>query len=237
LVRDVTGPRIHALVVKADGTRLLLESRTVTPSLPVIIGREGDVGVGIDPLDPKVSRHALTVTATGDGWHIRVTNRNEADLQLWGQPSLPSRPVETVSWPRVALRVKGDRALCHLVLLDDSALSIAGRPSSQPSQLTETVDRPPPLTVAQQEAVRVLFGDLLAWPPRNSAKPLQLKQVANKLKIGEEAVRRRLEGARRKAVSLGLSRMVPLTDPEYLYVLVRAGYLQPSYDDLESPLC
>lgn len=232
----MTDPRIHTLVIKADGTRLLLESRTVTPNLPVIIGREGDVGIGIDPLDPKVSRHALTVTATGDAWHIKVTNRNDADQQLWGQPSLPSRPVETASWPRIAVRVRGDRDLCHWVLLDNPALSIAGRPTRRPSQLTESADRPLPLTVAQQEAIRVLFGDLLAWPPRIPATPLQLKQVASKLQIGQEAVRRRLEEARHKAISLGLSRRVPLTDPEYLYVLVRAGYLRPSHDDLDPPL-
>jgi hypothetical protein len=30
-------------------------------------------------------------------------------------------------------------------------------------------------------AIRTLFGDLLAWPPRIPATPMQLKQVARRL--------------------------------------------------------
>ena len=232
----MTSPRIHTLVIKADGAPLLLESRAAAPRLPVVIGREGEIGIGIDPFDPKVSRQALTVTATGDAWHIQVTNRHGAARQLWGQPALPSRPVETISWPRIGLRVNGDPELRHWVLLDDPALGVAGLQTCQPSQRTESVDRPPRLTAAQQEAIRALFADVLAWPPRVPATPLQLKQVASRLGIRREAVQRRLEEARRKAISLGLGRVVPLTDPEYLYVLVSAGYLQPSDDDLDPPL-
>jgi hypothetical protein len=87
------------------------------------------------------------------------------------------------------------------------------------------------LTVAQEMAVRTLFAELLAWPPLVPATPLQLKQVASRLGARPESIQRRLEEVRRKALGLGLARTGLLTDPEYLYVLVRAGYLAPPPED------
>jgi hypothetical protein len=46
--------------------------------------------------------------------------------------------------------------------------------------------------------------------------------------VSASAVQARLTEIRAKATALGLARQVPLSDPEYVYVLVRAGYLRPS---------
>jgi hypothetical protein len=235
----MNAPRIHILGVRADGGYAPLRTHPVTPERPVIIGREGELPVGIDPFDPKVSRNAVTITSVGDGWRLEIGNRHGVDLQLWGQPALPYyRPGELLSWPRITVCVKGDRRFRHLVLLDDPTLAIGlERPQhSGSSRITESLTRPPTLTVPQQEALRLLYAELLAWPPPKQAVALRINQVARRLRIGSEAVRRRLEEARQKAIALGLSREVPLTDPEYLYVLVRAGYLPPSHEDLGSVL-
>ena len=98
--------------------------------------------------------------------------------------------------------------------------------------MTETEGRPKPLTVAQEQAVRSLFRPLLAWPPRLGSAPLQIKQVARELGASKESIQRRLEEVRKKAVAVGLSRLGTLTDPEYLYVLVRAGLMSPRQEDL-----
>jgi hypothetical protein len=229
----MNAPRIHILGVRADGGYAPLHTHPVTPGRPVIIGREGELAVGIDPFDPKVSRKAVTVTSNIDGWRIEDGNFNGIDLQLWGQAALPYLPVEPLAWPRIAVSVRGDRRFRHLVLLEDPTLTIFSRRPQNSSRLTESVSPPTPLTAPQQEALRLLYGQLLAWPPPKLATPLRIKQVANRLGISSGAVRRRLEEARQKAVALGLNREVPLTDPEYVYVLVRAGYLPPSDEDLD----
>jgi hypothetical protein len=229
-------PRIHTLGVRADGGVAALHTHAVTPGRAVVIGREGELALGIDPLDPKISRNAVTVTSTGDGWRLEIGNHNGVDLQLWGQPARPYRTVELLSWPRITVHVKGDRQLRHLVLLDDPALAIASQRPRRSGRHTESVTPPPSLTVPQQEALRLLYAELLAWPPPKQAVPRRINQVAHRLGIGNEAVRRRLEEALQKATALGLSRAVPLTDPEYLYVLVRAGYLPPCDEDLDPVL-
>jgi predicted DNA-binding protein (UPF0251 family) len=232
----MNAPRIHILGVRADGGYAPLLTHPVTRGRPVVIGREGELAVGIDPFDPKVSRNAVTVTSVREGWRLEVGNYNGVDLQLWGQPALPYRPVEPLSWPRIAVCVKGDRLFRHLVLLDDPARAISVERPRHVDQLTESLTPPPPLTMPQQEALRLLYAELLAWPPPKQAVPLRINQVAHRLRISSEAVRRRLEEARQKAIALGLNRAVPLTDPEYLYVLVRAGYLPPSHEDLDRVL-
>ncbi|MDT7579323.1 MAG: hypothetical protein QOK35_587, partial [Pseudonocardiales bacterium] len=39
-------------------------------------GREGDLPIGAEVANTRISRQALTVTATDLGWRIAVTNRN-----------------------------------------------------------------------------------------------------------------------------------------------------------------
>ncbi|MFI5843786.1 hypothetical protein ACIA8K_29200 [Catenuloplanes sp. NPDC051500] len=184
-------------------------------------------------MDGKISRLAVTVTARPDGWEVDVTNRHSADMQLWGQAPMAHQPQVALRWPRITVTVRGDQALRHLVLLDNPAFSIAAPRPQLTSRLTETLAPPQPLTAAQQQALRLLYAELLAWPPLRQAVPLRIKQVARQLGIGPEAVRRRLEEARQKAYALGLGRDLPLSDPEYLHVLVRAGYLMPTDDEID----
>jgi predicted DNA-binding protein (UPF0251 family) len=149
---------------------------------------------------------------------------------------MPAQSVETLAWPRIAFNVRGKLRARHWVLFDSPGLGFPDERPRPPSQVTVSVDPPAPLTTAEQEAMRILFGDLLAWPPRIPAVPRQLKQVGHRLGISPEGVARRLERARGKAMALGLGRAVPVTDPEYLYVLVRAGYLPPIDEDLDPVL-
>jgi hypothetical protein len=215
-----------------DGRLSLGVDRPLPPDTPLLIGREGDVGVGVDPVDPKVSRRAAEVTRTGSGWRVVVTNRNGVIVHPWGGGAGMAEPDATYGGARLGLRVIGSPEYQHWVLLEDPRLQ-PRRPDPAPgTSLTETADQPRPLTVPQEQAVRELFGELLAWPPLVPATPRQLKQVASRLGVKPESIQRRLEEVRKKAVALGLSRVGLLTDPEYLYVLVRAGYLTPAADDV-----
>ncbi len=224
--------RIRVLCRHQDGTLTLHVDRSLAPDTPALIGREGDIGVGVSPVDPKVSRHALQVARTPYGWQVTTTNRNGVIVQPWGQPPGMAVPNTALAWPRLALRVVGSPDRQHWVLLDDAALRLR-RPDPLPgTNMTETADQPRPLTAAQDLAVRTLFAELLAWPPLIPATPLQLKQVATRLGVRSETVQRRLEEVRKKASAVGLARSGQLTDPEYLYILVRAGYVQPSDEDL-----
>jgi predicted DNA-binding protein (UPF0251 family) len=112
--------------------------------------------------------------------------------------------------------------LLQAQLYDDAPPKLPSRGIS-----TMTGERPKPLTVAELEALRLVFADFLVWPPRPSATPLQLKQVARQLGVSESAIQERLNGAVAKARRLGLDRPVRLTEPEYLHVLVGAGYVAP----------
>jgi len=51
----------------------------------VLVGREGDLPVAIDPIDSGVSRRALTVTVDPAHWELEVTNSNHAWIHPWGQ--------------------------------------------------------------------------------------------------------------------------------------------------------
>jgi hypothetical protein len=225
-------------VLCRDGGGLTLHGdQLMTFDDPLLVGREGDLGVGVSPVDPKVSRHAAKIERTAAGWHVTRLNRNGIIVQPWGQAPGLAETETTLAWPRVALRVVGSPHLQHWVLLDDPELRVRRPEPSAGTHLTETGDQPRPLTVAQEQAVRTLFGELLAWPPRVPATPMQLKQVASRLNVRPEAIQRRLEDVRRKASSVGLARVGLLTDPEYLYILVRAGYVQPTDDELDPVLC
>lgn len=200
------------------------------PGRAVVIGREGELPIGVVPEDGGVSRVALTVTATREGWRIDKSNRNGAVLHPWGlAPSLA--PTHTVlDWPLIAVRVVGsDNAHQHWVLLESQTDPGADPPAVVAPAGTATAHSvpPKPLTPAELEALWTVFVDVLAWPPRLPALPLQLKQAARRLGITESGVQLRLEGAQKKALALGLPRAVRLTEPDYLYVLVGAGYLTP----------
>ncbi len=85
--------------------------------------------------------------------------------------------------------------------------------------------KPRRLTCAEREALHIVFPAQLRWPPTDRAEPMLLKQAAARLGISVSAVQDRLKSALVRAVALGQDRIVSLTDPFYLYVLARAGYL------------
>lgn len=209
----------------------VVSSHPIRPGDTVAIGRESPTLLGADPPDPQVSRLAVTVTCLLRGWTVEATNRNGTLVHPWGLPAWQTRTVEALTDARVALRVLGDAAREHWVLLeDDSGGEDTGALSTRTIETAATVRAQVvrPLTPAQLQAVALVFADLVAWPPVASGSPRQLKQVARALGLSVSAVQERLKAVVAKAVSLGLSREVDVTDPEYVYVLVRAGYLRPA---------
>ncbi|MGQ0846529.1 MAG: hypothetical protein ACT4QF_20595 [Sporichthyaceae bacterium] len=197
------------------------------PNQSVTVGREGQIRLGVEPLDDHVSRHAVTVQFTPDGWAITVRSLNATLVHPWALPAWTARPTELLTDSRVALRILGAAENEHWVLLENdlpSEIASISHPAGG-GVLTIRSGAVLPLTPRELEAVSLLFGDLLAWPPKVLARPRLLKQVARDLKLSEAGVKARLNGVVAKATSLGLSRQVGLTDPEYVYVLVRAGYL------------
>jgi hypothetical protein len=198
------------------------------------VGREGRLPLGVEVANTRVSRAALVVTATEFGWDLDVRNRNGATLHAWGQPPQAVAGQVRVTWPRAAVRILTrdlPAATYHWVLLEADMLPLptAGpRPSRETTTGMTTTPPPPlPMTRPQEEAVRLVFADLLLWPPMLPAKPLQLKQAASRLNISEQGVRDRLGWAHDRALQLGLHQEVGLTAPEYLYLLVSRGYLAP----------
>jgi len=45
-------------------------------------GREGDLPVGVDLADTGISRQAITITPTPEGWQVVCTNSNRAALTV-----------------------------------------------------------------------------------------------------------------------------------------------------------
>jgi len=201
-------------------------------------GREGELPLGVHVPDVLVSRRAMSVTATEDGWNIRATNRNGAVLHPW---CLPSQRIgkcsTTVDWPLVAVRMlAGQRTSWHWLLLefdDPSALVRVGEDEEPPEighhrgPATATAFTPRGLTRAEREALEAVFPRQLQWPPHEQAEPVLLKQAASRLRLSISGLQDRLKSALARALALGLDRPVALTDPAYLHVLARAGYLQP----------
>src|SRR5215471_14232523 len=115
--------RVRILVRTADGVLRLTDDRTIEPHIEMLLGREGDIGVGVVPVDSKVSRQAATVTRSAHGWTVTSTNRNGIIVHPWGQVAGRAEPVCLLPWPHVALRVVGSPELQHWVLLDDDTLA------------------------------------------------------------------------------------------------------------------
>ncbi len=198
------------------------------------VGREARLPLGVEIPNTRISREALVVTATEYGWDLDVRNRNGATLHAWGQPPQAIAGQVRVTWPRAAIRILTldlPAETYHWVLLEADMLPFPTadpRPSRDTTTgMTATPPPPLPMTPPQEEAVRLVFADLLAWPPSLPAKPLQLKQAARQLSISEQGVRDRLGWVHDRALRLGLHQEVGLTAPEYLYFLVSAGYLSP----------
>lgn len=198
----------------------------------VVVGREGGLPLGIDYNDVGISRNALIVTATHEGWRLEVANRNGAVIHPWGLAPYRAQPVQLLRWPLVGIRVAGaELSLQHWVLLESDAYAIGsddGATGTAPA-LTRRGAPPPPLAPAELSALELVFADHLAWPPPTSPPiPRQLKQVAARLGKSLSGVQDRLRSAQDKALRLGLSNPVTLTQPEYFHVLVAAGYVMPS---------
>jgi hypothetical protein len=115
-----------------------------------------------------------------------------------------------------------------LLTAENLAVTPAG-PLGTGSETTATdrAGRPGQLPPAEREALAVVFGPLLAWPPRHPATPLLLKQAAPRIGISVSGLQERLNAARRRAERLGLTPEPSLLHPSYLYALVRGGYLPP----------
>lgn len=203
---------------------------------PLLIGRHGDLPLGVEVYDRGVSREAAVITATDQGWDVRISNTNGAVIHPWGQAPILAAQRNFLTWPLIGIRfLTGTDAgveekMQHWVLLESDTIAVTpfGARSSGPGPTTTSKGDPPrPLSAAQEQAVRLVFAPQLCWPPVQPAVPRQLKQVARALGITEGAVQQRLAPVQGRALRLGLHREVLLTDPEYLYLLVRAGYLDP----------
>jgi hypothetical protein len=198
---------------------------------PLDVGREGELPIAVTVPNTAVSRRAVVVTPTEHGWQIEVLNRNGAVLHPWGQAPELAGAHETVHWPLVGLRLLPDvTASQHWVLLEASQISVTPSGATDFRGVrtrTQQAQRPGELPPGEREALQTVFAELLAWPPRQGAEPLLLKQAASRIGISVSGVQDRLKAARARALRLGLHREVALTDPSYLYVLVRGGYLDP----------
>ncbi|WP_232666494.1 hypothetical protein [Pseudonocardia sp. TRM90224] len=196
---------------------------------PVVVGREGDIELGVAVHDGGISRQAVTVTATTEGWLIRTANRNGAVIHPWGLASYRAQKSQVVLWPLVGIRVSGTATdQQHWILLEsDSYLDAEGNAVHELPGLTTSGPVPPALAPAELSALEGVFGEYLAWPPPTAPPvPLQLKQVASRLGKSLSGVQDRLQSAQEKALRLGLPRPTTLTHPDYFHVLVAAGYVK-----------
>ena len=199
---------------------------------PVVVGREGDLVLGREVCDTGISRQAVVVRATAEGWLVRTMNRNGAMIHPWGLAPYRAQPSQVVHWPLVGIRVGGTQSYQqHWVLLESSRYTDVAASASAADQPTHTSfgPPPPPLAPAELSALELVFADYLAWPPATSAPlPRQLKQVATRLGKSLSGVQDRLQSAQEKALRLGLPRAMSLTQPDYFHVLVAARYIKIS---------
>lgn len=214
------------IVVRTNGAAEHV--RELQPGASMSIGRDGDILLGIEPHDPGISRVALRVTASADGWRIVFTNRNGATLHEWAQaPEWIGYDEERlIRWPRVGIRLVGDvRDLEHWVLLETDVLRI-GRPVADDHLLeTQVATRPRELTASQMLAVYAVFPEHLAWPPRVSPASRSLEAAARRIGVTPSAIRERLRPVQERARELGFPQTVGVTEPEYVYHLAAHGFL------------
>jgi hypothetical protein len=212
---DPAHPTTQSLVHLADGRQLS-------------VGRSAEISIGAAPADRLLSRVAVRVINTGDSVLLDISNRNGAVLHRWGLPARPAGRREAVRWPRVGVRVVGGAESAYWVFV---SVDGPGYPADTAPPGTDTLPRPVvrALTAAQQDAVREVFRDVLSWPPVVPARSVRLDMAAENLGVSLSAVQARLTDARTKARALGLAREVPLADPEYVHLLVRAGHLRPEH--------
>lgn len=205
------------VVERVDDVLHTIGTRALQPGDSVTVGRAAELPVG-HTADVRVSRLALTVSCTDKGWDIVATNRNGVLVHPWGLPPRYAHRDETSAVPRLALRVVGSIVREHWVLLeDDTRLASAPGAGSGPDEPTPT----------EIEALRLLFPDLLEWPPVLNEWPPGIEQVAEALRTTPETLVRRLEEIRARALPLGLAPEVTVADPEYVHLLVQSGWLRP----------
>ena len=229
IVREV-GPERTA----APGARYL----PLQAGESLLLGREGDLPIGVDVPDTGISRRALTVTAGPDGWQLVCTNSNGAVLHPWGQAATWLERNKPLSrrWPRIGIRVIGSaQDAQHWVLLEAGQYRtpVVGELHAA-STNTQRPTPPGPLTSAQLDALTTVFAAHLAWPPVAGPLPVKLEAAARKLRVTDGAIAQRLEGAQQRAYKLGSHRQVGVMDPEYLYVLVANGYLPPPTAEIDA---
>ena len=201
------------VVERVDDVLHTISTRDMQPGETVSVGRAAELPVGYTP-DARVSRLALTVACTESGWAIESTNRNGVLMHPWGLPPRYAHREETSAAPRVALRVVGSIVREHWVLLEDDTRLTPGHTPDEP-------------TAVELEALRLLFPDLLEWPPVLTEWPPGIEQVADALRTTPATLVRRLEEIRARALALGLSPEVTVADPEYVHLLVQSGWLRP----------
>lgn len=206
----------------------------ITRDEVVRAGRDSPVEIATDPVDRKVSGRAAEIVHDGGRWWITATNARGVDLHCWGLVPRPLgvRQPEPVVWPRVALYVRGDElAYQHWILLEDVDLPTTFT-GTRTTTDTEPGDPPRPLKATEAAAVRGVFADFLAWPPRRPARPRTRKEVAQQQGTTEAAIRNRLDGARHEAGRLGPAGN-GLDDPVYVQTLVQHDLLTFSMSDVD----
>ena len=140
----------------------------------------------------------------------------------------PAGSEMTQRWPRIGIRLIGsDRSIEHWVLLESREYPIPGYGGSQ-QQAAGPTRQPPvprPLTKTQVEAVNAVFHQFLWWPPVSGPAPVPLAAAGARVRISATGVSERLLRVQDRAYALGLQRQTGVSDPSYLYLLVRHGYL------------
>lgn len=205
----------------------------VVPERLTVVGREGEVPVGLEPADTGISRRALRVGVDDSGWTVHVDNTHGAVVHPWGQAPhwYEKGTVARHRWPRVGIRLVGsERTLEHWVLLESGAFQLARPEPADPVVVaggTDLVRLPNPLTDTQLAAVRAVFPEHLAWPPRSGPVPVPIAAAAGRLRVSATAVSERLSKVQERAYALGLHQLIGVSDPEYVYKLIRHGYIPP----------
>jgi hypothetical protein len=216
-------------ITEGAATRVAYESVDMQPGQTIHVGREAELRLGADPVDPGVSRTALTVTSGERAWEVRFGNRNGANLVPWAQAPtwITGDTTRSLRWPRVAIRVAGhERGLAHWVLLESDVYRLPSWADDVLSATdTRAVPRPRELTAVQLAAVYAIFPNHLAWPPSADPVPRSLEAAAKRLGITPSAVRERLKPVQERARELGMRRQVGVTEPDYVYHLATHGYL------------